>query len=443
MVSTETPYKRIDDWNALIKKINEECENPPEGQSCEPLEPLEEAPPNHIWTRQDIEKVRDKLKELCKDVTFDAELDKWIKKIHDELEEALEQAWCDCECMDPCDNASKEPETIFIGTITTSGCGDISGEDCPDPAGVAELERTIVRLIDALDRYGASWPGYCELKEKVEELEEELEELNTELDALIDIKNRVCAEQLDESDAAACDSATTAVDNKQQEIDDKEAEIEETKTRRDEEQTKADQASTEADELAALTFIQSNSANLPSGDQPLANYVPNYNKPPSNIACDELPPANSCFPRDPSRCAVSWQLWARGVESWRGDCRQVSPPCPYTGWFAPILCIVWRQSGAGAAVWEPLPPIDMTGDTDWWSMKLAGGFTPSGRMYITTADECAVYSETALASSDCGDEWVECIIGDTYQVYEYEIRFYYSSVTEKVNCDGEPCAEEA
>jgi len=87
------PFRRVEDWNKLIKDINEEIENPP--GDCPALEPLDEADPDHIWTKKDIEDVRDKLEEMCPENEFEEDLDKpWRKSIIDELEENME--WCDC-----------------------------------------------------------------------------------------------------------------------------------------------------------------------------------------------------------------------------------------------------------------------------------------------------------------------------------------------------------
>lgn len=441
MANTLAPYKRVDDWNDLIKRINEQCENPPEGMGCEPVEPLEEAEPNHIWTRQDIERARDKLKELCKDSEFEAPLDKWILQIHDELEEALKQAWCDCECLEPCDNASEDPEIIYIGTQTAVGCEDGECGDCPDQEANNQLEQTLVQLFDEMEKYEQHWPQYCELEEQVEKLEDELEQLEKELEDLEEIKNRDCAEVSSEAQQQACAEATAAVEEKQKEVDDKQKELDEKKAERDEEKEKAEDALEKMDQLASATFAQSHAANnQPAcGYHSLANYVPQITRKWTNTECDKLPPINSCFGSDPTRCAVFWTLQKRVVESWAGDCRSVAIPCPYTGFFAIFECIAWRREHGGYT-WEHLPPINLTGQLQTWQPVLRGGFTPNGKMYVSSND-CAQYSDYAMSSTNCSDPYIACVAPDTYQVYEYRLSLRYNTETKKTNCDGEECVE--
>jgi hypothetical protein len=439
MVSTLIPYRRVDDWNALIKKINEKCEKPPENGSCKPLPPLEEAGPDHIWTKKDVETVRDKLKELCKDVKFEAPLEKWILKIHEELEKELEKAWCDCECLVPCDNAREDDEIVYVGTQETSGCESGDCGECPDPEGAAQLKLTVVQLFKERDNYDLHWPKYCELEDEVKELEDELEELEKELDELTEIKNRICAEVMTEEEAADCAEAEAAVDEKQKEVDEKQEELDKKKEERDKEKDLADKALQQINTLAGQTFTQSHSANTQAACQyySLANYTPQFTKEWTNKECDELPPAKSCFDRKPSRCAVYWTLQRRTVESWVGRCRQQRPPCPYTGPLAWFECMFWNAPYE----WIQMPPMDYSPHTVYWTAVLTGGFTPTGRMYITTDDECASYGTSAVYSSDCENPLTACTTLGTRQVYEYRMIFRYSTQMKKINCEGQECPE--
>jgi len=92
----DKPYS-IENWNTLIRDLNEFFEAPTEG--CAFIEPLEEVEAPHIWTRQDVQEVRDKLKEACplnfRDGVEYYDLTKpWHKQIIDEIEAAM--FWCNC-----------------------------------------------------------------------------------------------------------------------------------------------------------------------------------------------------------------------------------------------------------------------------------------------------------------------------------------------------------
>ncbi len=89
----EKPYS-IDNWNLLIRDVNDILTNPDEG--CEPLDPLEEVEDPHLWAVKDINEVRDALKETCPDISFGEELVLWNEEIIDEIENQMEEAWCDC-----------------------------------------------------------------------------------------------------------------------------------------------------------------------------------------------------------------------------------------------------------------------------------------------------------------------------------------------------------
>jgi len=86
---------RFESWNKVIQDVNELCENPDPG--CDPIETLEEVGPDHVWIDEDVEKVRDKLMEICDENEFNAELDYWMHDIVQEISDAIDNGWCNCE----------------------------------------------------------------------------------------------------------------------------------------------------------------------------------------------------------------------------------------------------------------------------------------------------------------------------------------------------------
>ncbi len=133
------PYT-IDQWNLLIRDVNEILENPPENTTCEPVEPLEEVEDPHIWAVTDIEEVREALEETCPEITFTTELVKWKAEIIDEIETEMAKAWCDCEGDSNCQTFS---DSVSGGWTWASPegipcCGEMTEDDisvlCPAPA---------------------------------------------------------------------------------------------------------------------------------------------------------------------------------------------------------------------------------------------------------------------------------------------------------------------
>lgn len=106
----EKPFSR-ENWNELIRDINEMIEDPPSG--CESIGFLEEVDPEHIWTQKDVEDVRDKLEEMCPDNEFEEDLDKpWRKAIIDELEDNMR--FCGCGI----DEYSLDSKFFELGTCS-------------------------------------------------------------------------------------------------------------------------------------------------------------------------------------------------------------------------------------------------------------------------------------------------------------------------------------
>jgi hypothetical protein len=90
-------YKR-DDWNDIIRRINELSANPPEGQDALPA--LDEVPEGHKWSVADIEQVRSHLQMICADNIFSAQTVSWTRDIITEIEQAIANGWCGEEWID-------------------------------------------------------------------------------------------------------------------------------------------------------------------------------------------------------------------------------------------------------------------------------------------------------------------------------------------------------
>ncbi len=87
----------VENWNKLIRAVNEKLEDPPEGdEACEPIDPIEEVTDPHRWSVDDVQEMRDKMMETCPDISFNEELELWEPAFIDEIETALEEMWCDC-----------------------------------------------------------------------------------------------------------------------------------------------------------------------------------------------------------------------------------------------------------------------------------------------------------------------------------------------------------
>lgn len=117
------PYRREDDWNKLVMDTNEILQNPPADTDCDPIPEIDLAEENHIWTKADIQEVRDALSQTCPDISFSTELNLWEPDPIDEIEIEMDKAWCDCEPI------SQVTCTDLDYTVSPSTI-----EACPDPA---------------------------------------------------------------------------------------------------------------------------------------------------------------------------------------------------------------------------------------------------------------------------------------------------------------------
>ncbi len=84
-----------DDWNNIIRRVNDLSTNPPAG--CDAWEPLPEVGPHHKWSTIDILAVRSRLFDMCNDSTFNTLAYKWKQDLIDEINTAIDNGWCGCE----------------------------------------------------------------------------------------------------------------------------------------------------------------------------------------------------------------------------------------------------------------------------------------------------------------------------------------------------------
>lgn len=105
-ISSEKPYRRTEDWNALIKEINDILCCPPPNTACGGLDLIAEVDPEHIFTVEDVQEARDALKKTCPSIVFEEPLTTWSVKLIQEIQDKEADAWCDCEIAD-----------VFLGTM--------------------------------------------------------------------------------------------------------------------------------------------------------------------------------------------------------------------------------------------------------------------------------------------------------------------------------------
>jgi hypothetical protein len=144
------PFRRSQ-WNLLISDLNELFQNPP--GDCDEIDEIEEAEEDHVWTKEDVEEVREKMIEMCPDIEFDRNgeplLEKpWSEEIIDEIEDQMD--WCDCEPAGPTE--------IILADEPLKYCGTCCGFDDPEPVLVKDV-------IDGLQvapagTYGGTWRVY-------------------------------------------------------------------------------------------------------------------------------------------------------------------------------------------------------------------------------------------------------------------------------------------
>lgn len=223
MADSNNVYKRVINWNEqIIIPINELATNPP--GDCVPVDELPEAEENHLWTKQDIQDVHDKLKEICGDNEFDDLETPQLATVIliQQIEDAIENGWCDCVA-----------DFWIVDTITqTETCCIIDLTAGPDP-DVRAWQEEFFAARSALDitssEYYTAQELRCEWHHKALDLQDEIDQLEIELLQL----------------QAASPPDAGAISAKQGEIDSKQTELDEAETKRDEYKGQAETAMAE------------------------------------------------------------------------------------------------------------------------------------------------------------------------------------------------------
>lgn len=391
----ETPDDIFAAWNAVIRRVNEERQNPPEDTDCEPLDEIEEVEEGHIWTKGDVEGVRSAIDEMCP-FAWAEPLDYWHRRILDEIDEALSREYggwgdeadecCEPACLPDCTNAVNEnPVETYIGTFTAEGCRVIGGyEHCGWEYRFAATSKG-GEAVSAVGDWSDLWLQYCALVDAVEDLEHDLEKLQAQLAGLEAVRDAECAKPPPNN----CAAAQQAVNAKQQEIEAKEQEIEEKESERDEKKDEADAKLAEADALAAESMALAQEVRV-EGEGQYFYGDPVGSQPCVDRECDQLGP--ECLGKNPTRCCVTWSV----QDKW-------------TYYFG------WGGSYEGN-----------------WNVRMAGGYTPTGQPYVTYIYSCAYVPTHACASTTCE---YECH-GD-YQVIEVRMLQNFPLTTP----EGETCCE--
>lgn len=238
------PFKRKQ-WNMLISDINGLLATPPSDTDCKPIAPLELVKPEHIWTKKDVETVREKLQETCSTITFSEELKIWREKIIDEIEEQMKNMWCDCEeeekCTYQCPNAGSDSVSMLGAmysiciqddSATADPCGDHMGDERTEgctlfpfegrrwPSGAYEQAKA------ARDAFGrASKASYKAISLRVDALahgsaaqdyQDVADDLTDQIAQLAQAKALACA---DESNEYFCTVATERLEKAQKDLE--------------------------------------------------------------------------------------------------------------------------------------------------------------------------------------------------------------------------------
>ncbi len=320
------PFSRKS-WNEdIIQEVNELCENPDTG--CDPLPLLEEAEPDHIWTKPDVTEVQDKLKEICSENEFE-EMETpqlWhYDAIIVPIEEAIQRGWCGCtpseteydfgyfpqRNLEAGKGTNKSTPTVIV---VPAGCGGFKTTTYTSP--YYPYPTNNARLLDIIRTAGdndISTTSYTVLVRWVFWLEDKVEEIEDEIDVLegqiITIEDDIEAKEaeiteattlrdyycIEEPGGSNCSDYTALVTSLEKDLTDleddlqvKEGELEVKETELDEAESVLDNkieerniAREEADAYAQTIWAARQSMELqyPTDIQPVRDLFPEMHEP--------------------------------------------------------------------------------------------------------------------------------------------------------------------
>jgi hypothetical protein len=287
------------DWNDLIDEVNDTLENPP-SEDCGSVESLEHVDENHIWRKSDIREVQDRISETCEDITWDAIPALWKQSIIDEIREKLGEAWCDCDCTQPCGDAGFTEQNVQV--VTANGCHKNPAKcysPCYDWYAIrSQVESLAIDIGRACSRYDDYFVMWCNAKKQVEEWQ-------SKVDAQQEVVSQVCGQPDSES---ACAQAQMLLDLYQDQVDF-------WTQQRDEYEAEKDSYKQQADDYAAqqsgiITGVSC------EGERNMWSMVEAMNHPWSDQDCDSIPPG--WYGGGPMRCRGQWSLTMNGSggEQW-------------------------------------------------------------------------------------------------------------------------------
>ncbi len=342
MANTANPYRRIgaNSWQELLDQVNDKLQNPKAG--CDPIDEIEAPEESHLWAKEDIQEVHDKLNEMPGDCfEFEDIPDLWKISIIEDIEDQLEEAWCDCEvCCYPCPNTGDTSihfivtETVFTDDCI-AGCSPNSDvlQECANlreafyfPA-VSNYTNGFLKFVNGTRETNC-------LENELEKLEEELEKLQ---DQLAELEEQLAQCPPGDAGVACREAIQAAIDDKQLEIDDKQIEIDEKQVEVDAAIEKRDAGFDQYEGTCQLVNDAVDMLGL-CGQTPIRDIVDSFNFPiPPSVFEKPLLDSGDNGPAGPRPCAcphdtcqTSYFIERRFYKTQRFTCQgsPLSPPPP-------------------------------------------------------------------------------------------------------------------
>lgn len=80
-------------WNSLLHDVNNLLASPP-SSLCPPVAQIPLVGPSHIWTKNDIRVVQNRLLQICPSNTFPTPLILWKQGLITDITNAITRGWC-------------------------------------------------------------------------------------------------------------------------------------------------------------------------------------------------------------------------------------------------------------------------------------------------------------------------------------------------------------